>query len=57
MHERRGNFCIFLLKIAEKEGKTDLRADTAVDDVHPRIRVVRLDHAKRLVQAFAFADL
>jgi len=25
MHEKRGNFCIFLLKIAEKEGKTDLR--------------------------------
>ena len=24
MHEKRGNFCIFLLKIAEKEGKTDL---------------------------------
>jgi hypothetical protein len=24
MHERRGNLCIFLLKIAEKEGKTDL---------------------------------
>jgi len=24
MHERWGNFCIFLLKIAEKEGKTDL---------------------------------
>ena len=23
MHEERGNFCIFLLKIAEKEGKTD----------------------------------
>jgi hypothetical protein len=25
MHEKRGNFCIFLLKIAEKEGKTDQR--------------------------------
>jgi len=24
MHEKRRNFCIFLLKIAEKEGKTDL---------------------------------
>ena len=24
MHEKRGNFFIFLLKIAEKEGKTDL---------------------------------
>ena len=24
MHEKRGNFCIFLSKIAEKEGKTDL---------------------------------
>ena len=24
MHEKRGSFCIFLLKIAEKEGKTDL---------------------------------
>jgi len=24
MHGKRGNFCIFLLKIAEKEGKTDL---------------------------------
>ena len=24
MHEQRGNFCIFLLKIAEKEGKTGL---------------------------------
>ena len=23
MHEKRGNFCIFLLKIAGKEGKTD----------------------------------
>ena len=25
MHEQRGNFCIFLLKVAEKEGKPDLR--------------------------------
>ena len=25
MHGKGGNFCIFLLKIAEKEGKTDLR--------------------------------
>jgi len=24
MHEKRGNFCIFLLKIAEKEGKPTL---------------------------------
>ena len=24
MHEKRGNFCIFLLQIAEKEGKPDL---------------------------------
>ena len=24
MHKKGGNFCIFLLKIAEKEGKTDL---------------------------------
>ena len=24
MHEKRGNFCIFLLKIVEKEGETDL---------------------------------
>ena len=24
MHEKRGNFCIFPSKIAEKEGKTDL---------------------------------
>jgi hypothetical protein len=23
-HEKRGNFCLILLKIAEKEGKTDL---------------------------------
>jgi hypothetical protein len=28
MHEKRGNFCMFLLKIAEKEGETDL--------LHPR---------------------
>ena len=26
MHGKGGNFCIFLLKIAEKEGKTDLAA-------------------------------
>ena len=26
MHEKRGNFCIFLLTIAEKEGETDLLA-------------------------------
>ena len=25
MHEQRGNFCIFILKVAEKEGKPDLR--------------------------------
>jgi hypothetical protein len=24
MHEKRGNFCIFLLKLAEKEAKTGL---------------------------------
>ena len=48
IHEERGNFCIFLLKIAEKEGKTDLKSDVEVerdlqimlrDDPHCLLRV------------------
>ena len=32
MHEKGGNFCIFLLKIAEKEGKTDLISEPRRDE-------------------------
>jgi len=31
MHEKRGNFCIFLLKLAEKEEKTDRPEDLLHD--------------------------
>jgi hypothetical protein len=31
MNEKGGNFCIFLLKIAEKEGKTDLAPVAGLD--------------------------
>ena len=35
----------------------DLSAEPIIDDVHPPIRVVRLDNAKVLVETLTLADL
>ena len=41
MHEKRGNFCISLLKIAEKKGKTDQKLIHAAEGDAYSLKLIR----------------
>ena len=60
MHEQRGNFCIFLLKIAEKEGKSDLHVKLASRAAPCKAGVTaagdELDDTRRLGEVLAEQD-